>query len=232
MPIVIRLKVPRRTLKVAYHFRPIILFTSIAVLVAVVVQYRYNFNSTNLTTMSEMRSVAYFVNWVCIYGTLGCPKKKWTDLFGIGNLWPQSQSTGSTREQVDSYSVFLRQRPPGEWRSVRPVVLPLQPEVRSDMKWQIFDRHLVRYWEALPGRFLEWWGNQCVWMCKANVSAQETKPQTEGVAFHRWLDLFGQFRSTCQHWRGPHRVCGIGNTFDPWSGIWWYFGLIPHYREH
>lgn len=50
---------------VAYRLKPIALFT--ALLVAILVQY-FNYPRTThpASTMSDIKSVAYFVNWVCV----------------------------------------------------------------------------------------------------------------------------------------------------------------------
>jgi hypothetical protein len=51
---------------VAYQLKPIAFIA--LVFVAVLVQYSYYSRTTPpASTMSEMKSVAYFVNWVCAY---------------------------------------------------------------------------------------------------------------------------------------------------------------------
>lgn len=131
---------------VAYCLKPITLFS--ALLVAVLVQY-FNYPRTihPASTMSEIKSVAYFVNWVCcwilltsfysisdfmirVYSTmpnwLGIYTEKKAPMltYPTGNLRPQLQPAGSARGEAHTHPLCICQYSSWKRRSVCPALDP------------------------------------------------------------------------------------------------------------
>lgn len=130
----------------AVHWKSIAPLTTFVVFVAVLVHYSNYIRTTQPATMSEMRSVAYFVNWVCVPLSLGklsdaalrdiCPEvdrgtpveRVVLTCAALGNLWSQLQSAGFAGRETDPYPVLICQCPPGKRRSVSPArPIPPQP---------------------------------------------------------------------------------------------------------
>lgn len=121
------------------------------------------------------KNVAYFPNWVCcninllvkIYNLLIIPI--------VGNLCTQLSSPESARWCIDPCHLCVCQH--SAWDRGG---LPL--------------RHLVRHWQAVSYRLVEWIWSQRLRMRKAAVPPEEAESQAENSVVNWWMDVLRKFR--------------------------------------